>query len=93
VLLLQPINRGDETVGEHRDIEPMMPRDLVDRFFARREQVQVNRAKGTTRALVVRRLRKLSAELGTTLEEIADGLVVRGTRQSPLPVLDAYTPR
>jgi poly-gamma-glutamate synthesis protein (capsule biosynthesis protein) len=57
------------------------------------DDMRVSRARGTTYARVVRRLSKLSAEMGTTLEETADGLVVRGTLPSPLPVVEADIPR
>jgi poly-gamma-glutamate capsule biosynthesis protein CapA/YwtB (metallophosphatase superfamily) len=41
------------------------------------DEMQVNRAVGGTRAVIVRRLRALCAEMGTMLEESAEGLVVR----------------
>jgi poly-gamma-glutamate capsule biosynthesis protein CapA/YwtB (metallophosphatase superfamily) len=44
------------------------------------DDMQVNRATGTTRGLVARRLKDLCAEVGTTLEETGDGFVVRVSR-------------
>jgi poly-gamma-glutamate synthesis protein (capsule biosynthesis protein) len=66
--------RVNPPVVERLEMVPM----LID-------EIQVNRATGGTRGLIARRLKKLCAEVGTTLEESADGLVVRRTRPSPSP--------
>ncbi len=55
------------------------------------DHMQVNRAAGTARGLVVSRLKELCAEVGTTLEETGDGLLVRpDTALARPPVLEAY---
>jgi hypothetical protein len=61
--------RVSPPVVEPLDIVPM----LIDDF-------RVSRATGGTRGLIARRLKKLCAEVGTTLEESGDGVVVRVSR-------------